>query len=553
MRHLIICREYPPAPSGGIGTYAFHLSHLLAEAGETVHVIGQMWGRAPVNAEELCQGRLIIHRVPFEDWTSLLPRQPHPRLGETEKSLFRSDFAPQAFSWQASLLAEQLIEQEAVDIIEAQDYEAPLYYFQLRRAIGKGPKRQPPCLIHLHSPTEFIALHNEWDLALPGLLTARRLEDYSIAAADALLCPSNYLARQTTSHYRFAEDAIKIIPYPIGDTRILERDASTWESGPISYVGRLEKRKGVIEWVEAAVAMARQYRDARFEFVGGDTLDARGASLRESLEGMIPGDLKPVFCFRGEQNRSSLSQFLARARAVVVPSRWENFPNTCIEAMGSGLPVIASREGGMTEMIEDGRTGWLAGGPGSEGLREALSRALETPAAKVAEMGREAASRIRQICDNQRIVEEHIELRRRVVHQGATRSLLLPANLPWARSPLSGETPRRAPKSRGSKGLAVVITCSDSGAAIDGCLQRLTEQTREPASVVIVDNGSSQDRTLKVLGRVRREGWQVIRTEDEGSASARNAGIGAVLGSGSSPLGFVFLDAEDRLKSNFID
>ena len=44
MKHLIFCREYPPAPGGGIGTYAFLISHLLAEFGETVHVISQ-YGR----------------------------------------------------------------------------------------------------------------------------------------------------------------------------------------------------------------------------------------------------------------------------------------------------------------------------------------------------------------------------------------------------------------------------------------------------------------------------------------------------------------------------
>ena len=41
MKYLIICREYPPAPGGGIETYVFNISHLLAARGETVHVISQ--------------------------------------------------------------------------------------------------------------------------------------------------------------------------------------------------------------------------------------------------------------------------------------------------------------------------------------------------------------------------------------------------------------------------------------------------------------------------------------------------------------------------------
>jgi len=59
----------------------------------------------------------------------------------------------------------------------------------------------------------------------------------------------------------------------------------------------------------------------------------------------IPSDLKDRFHFRGHQDRSALPGFLAKARIAVVPSRWENFPIRCVEAMCSGIPVIASPEG----------------------------------------------------------------------------------------------------------------------------------------------------------------------------------------------------------------
>ena len=60
MNHLIICREYPPAPSGGgIGTYARHMAELLARHGETVHVIGQRWPGASRATETQLGGRLI--------------------------------------------------------------------------------------------------------------------------------------------------------------------------------------------------------------------------------------------------------------------------------------------------------------------------------------------------------------------------------------------------------------------------------------------------------------------------------------------------------------
>ena len=161
MRHLLICREYPPAPGGGIGTYAFLISHLLAEFGETVHVISQVWEGAEKTIQEDCDGRLIIHRIPFEDWTALLKPKPHPDMrSEIGRSLFNTEFYAQAFSWEAGLLAERLVDVEGIDLIEAQEYEAPLYYFLRRRAAGLGPRHSPPCIVHLHSPTVFIASFN---------------------------------------------------------------------------------------------------------------------------------------------------------------------------------------------------------------------------------------------------------------------------------------------------------------------------------------------------------------------------------------------------------
>lgn len=555
MKHLIICPEYPPAPipPGGIGTYVLHISRLLAESGETVHVIAQLWEGATKRIEERCEGRLIIHRVPLGDWDYFLVRSPISDTRSREvKGLFQSSYPPQCFSWQASLLAESLCEKEGIDVIEAQDYEAPIYYLQIRRALGLGPKRRPPCFIHLHSPIEFIVRYNDEDIGEPHFLTQKRLEDYSIAAADALLCPSRYLARQLETHYGMEEGSIKTIPYPIGDNPLLERDKDTWENGSICYVGRLERRKGVIEWIEAAVSVAYEYPKARFEFIGTNCLGTNRMSGEEIIERLIPKDLRARFEFRGEQKRSLLPRFLVGARMAVVPSRWENFPNTCVEAMCSGLPVIASREGGMAEMIEDGQTGWLASKPGSKGLAEALRRALETSPTRLAEMGREASVSIRKMCDNNKIIESHLKFRSQIANRGANRSLHLPANLPWAKRPLSDGSAYRTAKNVSVSGIAVVVTCLNNGRFLEECLKSIKRQTRKPATVVVVDDGSTENQTLKAINQAQWEGWQVIRKRNGDPVLAKNAGIEAVLGSGLNPLGFTFLDAEDRLYPGFI-
>ena len=217
MKHILVCREYPPAPSGGIGTYRVHIAHLLAEAGETVHVIGRRWKGAEASLEKHCSGRLIVHRVSDR---SPVPRQSGGSDGAHElRGLLNSSFPPQSFGWVAAPLIERLVDQEQIDVIESQEYQAPLYFFQLRRAIGLSQARTPPCIIHLHSPLELIVQPDDADVHFPYVRDAERLERYSIGAADALLCPSRYLARQAETHYGLTTNSIQTIPLPLGDGR----------------------------------------------------------------------------------------------------------------------------------------------------------------------------------------------------------------------------------------------------------------------------------------------------------------------------------------------
>jgi glycogen(starch) synthase len=428
VKHLIVCREYPPAPSGGIGTYVDHLAALLAEAGETVHVIGQLWQGAERPVEESHGGRLIVHRLPYLDWEKDGPRfDPRDRV---LSQLFRSEFPPRAFAWQAALLAERLVESEGIDVIEAQEYEAPLWYFQLRRALGMGPQRQPPCLIHLHSPTEPIAVHNEWDLSRPDVAAAVRLEEQTIRAADALLCPSGFLARQSEERYGLPAGSVRVIHLPLGKGRPIERDPEVWERGSVVYVGRLERRKGVLEWIDAAATVAREDRSARFDFVGPNVLGLAWISGEDLVEQRIPPEVRDRFVFHGSQPRAELPRVLAEARIAVVPSRWENFPNTCVEAMVSGLPVLATRQGGMAELIEDGESGWLTDQATPEALASALRRALATPPEQLREMGRRASETVGVACENGIILTEHLVFRTEVRNRGASRSLVPPSGDP---------------------------------------------------------------------------------------------------------------------------
>lgn len=429
MRHLIISREYPPSPysAGGIGTYVDHIARLLAGRGETVHVIAQMWPGASRAREERQDGRLIIHRVPLDE---PLPARPPTDL-DILQTLSDSVLPAQAFMWQAALLAESLVETEGIDVIDTQEYEAPTYTLMLRRTLGVATGRLVPIIVQLHSPSELVFAYNEWNQDRVDYVPLKRAEAHVIRAADALVCPSRYLARMIESHYRLEPASIAVIPYPVENAAVLPRERGIWEQGTICYVGRLEPRKGVLEWIEAAVAVARDAAAAKFTLIGADTprWGTGKESTRDVLLARIPPPLRSRFTFIDAVPRPELAAYLSQARIAVVPSRWENFPFTCIEAMLSGLPVLVSPTGGMAEMVEDGRTGWIAAGPDVQSLHDALRRALATPAHLLADMGAAAAVAIRVLCDSRETVSRHLAFRRQIVAHGCRAAPGL-ANVP---------------------------------------------------------------------------------------------------------------------------
>jgi glycosyltransferase involved in cell wall biosynthesis len=116
-------------------------------------------------------------------------------------------------------------------------------------------------------------------------------------------------------------------------------------------VANLRSEKAHEVLLHAAAHLLPRHRDLRYLIVGDGPRRAELKRLATSL------GLDSRVTFMG--HREDVPALLARADLFVLPSRSEAFPNGAMEAMAAGLPVIASRVGGLLDLIEDGRTGIL--------------------------------------------------------------------------------------------------------------------------------------------------------------------------------------------------
>ncbi len=135
-------------------------------------------------------------------------------------------------------------------------------------------------------------------------------------------------------------------------------------------VGALvDKHKGQTVLIEAARALAGSHPDIVFVLVGS----GRDEALMKDLAGGLPN---VVF----EGYRENVGDYLAAFDFLVFPSREEGLGSSVIDAMDYGLPVVASRVGGLPEVVFDGETGFLVppGDPGA--FADAVVRMAEDAA-----------------------------------------------------------------------------------------------------------------------------------------------------------------------------
>lgn len=178
-----------------------------------------------------------------------------------------------------------------------------------------------------------------------------------IRNASVLLCQSARWARWYQERARVDSRRIEIVPNWVRLQDYAElaaaRDPVACDRVVFLYMGWLEEFKGIRDLVAAVGAVRSELGDAKFEICGNGSLSGR---LQQEVAEL---GLSDRFTFHGWVTGGAKRDVLAGANVLVMPSHREGLPNAALEAMASGLPVLATRVGGLPDLVDHGRTGWL--------------------------------------------------------------------------------------------------------------------------------------------------------------------------------------------------
>jgi glycosyltransferase involved in cell wall biosynthesis len=208
------------------------------------------------------------------------------------------------------------------------------------------------------------------------------LKRWSIPRADRLIASSEAEIEMLTQRYRVPRQHLRLILTPIDTDAFQPMDHVTACRAAgldparryLLFVGRLDDRvKRVSALIRSFARAAQQYPDYRLLIVG-DGSDR--ANLEQCADKAAAGR---IGFFGWISGAAALAPLYNAAECLVLPSLSEGFPTVVGEAMACGTPVLASRVGGVAELVEEGRTGWLISPGDDQALCAALFSVMSTP------------------------------------------------------------------------------------------------------------------------------------------------------------------------------
>lgn len=527
MKIWFLTGEFAPDFGGGIGTYVENCAKMFAQAGDDVTVIVRsLKGNKEETAKE---GYRIV------------------RFQQGEGEYYSYLGYDNALAYQYYDVIMKLIDKYGKpDILEMQEYNAYGQYIIQNKLMLKEELKDIPLVVHLHTPSFETLKINQFNTYEAPFYWIGEMEKFCIKGADALVCPSQFLADKLQY---LVEDKIKVINLPFDiDKDELEKyknaNLPKPEKKTLLYFGRTEYRKGVVQMLKGAEKLWERGVDFKVKIIGGDTkLESKGTFIGEDLKKKYAkyiesGNLEML----APIPHLELIPHILTATAVTIPSLYENFPNTCIYAMWLGKPVLVSKSGGQAEMVqESGKNGIIFDWDKEEDFENKLEELLNMSESELDQMGKNAKERINSLCN----MEKNIQMRRAFFED-----VIKNKNKERTKFPFVEELPKDKyiKEYEGEKDLlSVVIPYYNLGTTLPETIESVKKSEYKNYEIIIVNDGSTDQNSIDILKNYENDKQiRIINIKNKGLANARNVGAEHAKGE------FIaFIDADDKIDKTF--
>ena len=322
--------------SGGMNVYARQLALALGNTGVHVDIFTRGHTEAESKITEIASGVRVIHLPGGPAETAVDGLFPH--LPEFSQALLE-------FQRETELT-----------------YQAVHSHYWLSGWVGQqmAIEWRIPHILTFHT-LSLIKMQSRAGESEPA--TRQQVEQELMASADHIVAFSPHERDAMVRLYQADATRIGLIPCgvdlslfrPLDQQEVREKLGLNGEK-VLLYVGRIEPLKG-LELLLHTAAQLQTFEQIRVLVVGGGAgRDQEIDRLREMAKSL---NVDEVFDFIGRVDQQDLPLYYNAADVCVVPSFYESFGLAALESMACGTPVVATRAGGLSTIIQHGRTGYL--------------------------------------------------------------------------------------------------------------------------------------------------------------------------------------------------
>jgi L-malate glycosyltransferase len=361
---------------GGSGIVGSELGKELAERGHTVHFISSA---LPTRLTQLSE-RVRFHEVEMMSYP-LFEHQPYTLALATKMA--------------------DVAAAESLDLLHVH-YAIPHSISAILARESLRPERVLPVITTLHGT----------DITLVGAdRSYLPITRYGIAQSDGVTAVSHHLKRATAETFGF--DRISVIPNFICSTDYsrrpspeLRRELAPGGEPLLVHVSNFRPVKRPVDCVEILSRVLARGVKTRLVMVGDGSERAQAEHRARCL------GVDRHCAFVGKQPR--IRDYLSASDVLLLPSEQESFGLAALEAMACEVPVVASRVGGLPEVVDDGLTGYLAEVGDVERMSDCAALLLSDEEGR-REMGRRAREAAVSRYSTDLVIPQYIEFYERVI------------------------------------------------------------------------------------------------------------------------------------------
>jgi glycosyltransferase involved in cell wall biosynthesis len=388
MHICLATREFPPITNGGIATYYVHLAQLLADSGHevTVLTVGKEGEASPWTYPG-------VKVITLSHTREKLFRQLRRRFNVGMENAVHSITDGLAMRDWLFANASKL----GIEVVETVDYD------------GAAPflieNELPPTLVMCHGSNGQVK-HYTTKSETPKQKFINSLEVISIALADEVGC---YSPMNTNEWECFTGRKPRFIvaPYILATNLPPKNNYRTTNYTGI-VVGRLGNLKGALEVIAALDMCVKKGVNVKIRWIGGDQASPLESikSTKGHLQQHYPHLWGRYFLWEEFLSPAETRRAQFEADFAMVPSRWDSFNFTAVEAMSVGTPVIVSAGAGVSYLFKNMENGIVVPPRDAGALAEAIATLQDENLRS--RLGKQGQATVEREFTAEKIVAEHV-------------------------------------------------------------------------------------------------------------------------------------------------